>query len=314
MKSTSKYEGFLPWIGRALMLFGIFFVFLRLWAYKDDIKDSIAEPALWISMLLISLIYGLAGILLSSGWLNLLRAQGVQSNVFSWKNAWSLYGRTQIAKYIPGNVFHIAGRHVLGNQMGLEHARLITAAVLEIIIVLLSAMLLSIFAMGQIFHLMNDFLPSFFIIILFFLLVLVVLYIFRNCFLNLSWEIVHWPRLAFSLSFYLTFFIISCFLFLISIFIISGNFSALADQWLLILGGYAFAWAVGFVTPGAPGGLGVREVTLLAVLDAAVPGAILLVSVLAFRFATSMGDMVFFIMAVMFGKVNMTREPENKTT
>jgi len=45
-----------------------------------------------------------------------------------------LYGRSQILKYLPGNVAHFAGRHALGRTMGVRHAVLARAAFLEAVL------------------------------------------------------------------------------------------------------------------------------------------------------------------------------------
>ena len=70
-------------------------------------------------------------------------------------------------------------------------------------------------------------------------------------------------------------------------------------NWPLIIGGYAFAWAVGFVVPGAPAGLGIREATLLTLLSSIFSSADLLLGILVFRMINTLGDMVFFIVSVV---------------
>jgi len=63
------------------------------------------------------------------------------------------------------------------------------------------------------------------------------------------------------------------------------------DYWLLVAA-FALAWVVGFVTPGSPGGLGVREglmLLMLAPVFSAASGSLL---VIALRIATTLGDVV----------------------
>ena len=62
-------------------------------------------------------------------------------------------------------------------------------------------------------------------------------------------------------------------------------------------GGYALAWAIGFVVPGAPGGLGVREAMLLTFLSGAVEDKSVLIAAILFRVATTLGDALFFLIA-----------------
>ena len=61
------------------------------------------------------------------------------------------------------------------------------------------------------------------------------------------------------------------------------------NQWL---GGFALAWTLGLVVPGAPGGLGVFEAALLLRLGALVPEAPLLAIALSYRVVTSLADLL----------------------
>lgn len=56
----------------------------------------------------------------------------------------------------------------------------------------------------------------------------------------------------------------------------------------LAIGAFALSWVAGFLVPGAPAGLGVREGVLVALLSPSVDGA--LPVVLGFRLATTLGD------------------------
>lgn len=63
---------------------------------------------------------------------------------------------------------------------------------------------------------------------------------------------------------------------------------------LFFIGAFATSWIAGFVVPGAPAGLGVREVVLTAWLSGALPPAIVVIIVVALRVATSIGDGINF--------------------
>jgi uncharacterized membrane protein YbhN (UPF0104 family) len=63
---------------------------------------------------------------------------------------------------------------------------------------------------------------------------------------------------------------------------------------LLLVASFSLAWVVGFVTPGAPGGLGVREGLLLLMLAPVYSPASASVLVIALRIATTVGDSLSF--------------------
>lgn len=287
------------------MVAGLFFVAQRVWSFKQELSGGAYDPAAWLFVIIFAILYGLAGILLSYGWLFLLQAQDIKSCTLSWQEAWSLYGKTQIAKYIPGNVFHIAGRHALANQKGISHSQLVVAATLEIFLVLVAAGIISILAIRGITREMD--------IALFFVAAFVfagVVSIFIASLINRRHEYLkipeklQWRKVGIALSSYLAFFLFSSSLFLFTIIIVSAETAADIANWPLIMGGYAFAWAVGFVVPGAPGGLGIREAILLALLSTTFPGADLLLGILAFRLITTLGDIVFFVVSVIVQKYN----------
>ena len=76
--------------------------------------------------------------------------------------------------------------------------------------------------------------------------------------------------------------------FLISVFAGKGGHS-----YALSLGAYALAWAVGFLLVFFPGGIGPREVALIAVLGPVMPSASALVVALASRVVMTTGDLAW---------------------
>ena len=64
---------------------------------------------------------------------------------------------------------------------------------------------------------------------------------------------------------------------------------------VFLTGAFASSWILGFIAPGAPAGLGIREAILSAWLSGSLPAAQIVLLVVALRIATSMGDLVNFI-------------------
>ena len=71
---------------------------------------------------------------------------------------------------------------------------------------------------------------------------------------------------------------------------------------LLSAGGYALAWAVGFLLIPFPGGIGPREVTLIAVLSPVMSQGPALVVALASRVVMTVGDLLWAGVAVTVGR------------
>jgi hypothetical protein len=81
-----------------------------------------------------------------------------------------------------------------------------------------------------------------------------------------------------------------------------------ADSHLLLLSGaFALSWIVGYITPGAPAGLGVREVVLVSLLTPALGGGNAVGLSLALRLATTIGDGVCFLFALTMHRLKSNR-------
>lgn len=63
---------------------------------------------------------------------------------------------------------------------------------------------------------------------------------------------------------------------------------------LFMTGAFASTWIFGFLAPGAPAGLGVREGVLSAWLGAAMPASQAIILILILRIATTFGDLINF--------------------
>lgn len=92
---------------------------------------------------------------------------------------------------------------------------------------------------------------------------------------------------------YLLFFILTSIVFVI----IARQVSGQAIHWtstgpIVVL--FSVAWVIGFITPGAPGGIGVREALLLFLLTPVIGEEVSLRTAFWFRGVTILGDGFFF--------------------
>ena len=60
---------------------------------------------------------------------------------------------------------------------------------------------------------------------------------------------------------------------------------------------FSLAWVAGFIIPGAPGGIGVREVVLIFFLSPIIGEPEGIAVAIALRFVTLLGDIFFFIVS-----------------
>lgn len=73
------------------------------------------------------------------------------------------------------------------------------------------------------------------------------------------------------------------------------GYSDTAPSAIFLTGAFASSWIFGFIAPGAPAGLGIREAILSAWLSGSLPPAQIVLLVIALRIATTLGDLFNFV-------------------
>lgn len=270
----------LLWSGSGLGLIGVLFVVLRLHDYTAGIELNRFSPRDWSIVLVLAAIYGTANVFLALAWRQLLCFFGTDVAL-----GWSVrtYGLTQLAKYVPGNVCHLAGRQALGLAGGVPGKVLVKAAVWE---------LCAISSVGALFAVLAlplgwPSLPTQVGLILFVSLVAMAVagasrWVGISMAKTLGWHVVF---VAVSGLIFI------CTLALVAPQIIEASFLP------TLCGAYVTAWLAGLITPGAPAGVGVREMVLLFLLSGLVAEADLLLAVVLARVVTVVGDSAFFLLA-----------------
>ena len=113
---------------------------------------------------------------------------------------------------------------------------------------------------------------------------------------SLFWRFVGLP-VAHAFGWYVSFLAISGSLFVGLIELLGENHVNGGVPGLALAGAYVLAWLIGLATPGAPAGLGVREMVLLFLLKGVVSESDLILAVLVGRIVTVVGDGMYFIVS-----------------
>lgn len=228
--------------------------------------------------------YAAAAAMLGVAWVALVRIAAGQRVAAAPLYASHL--RAQLAKYLPGNVFHVAYRHVAARRAGVGHAPLALALGMEMLLVVASAAMFSlgvasdarIAAIAPWAHWLAWgawLLPVAGV----FAVALYARRVGRRVALSSLLR-----GIAGVLAIHLAFVALSA-LALWSLAPVAGGLSI--TSWY---GWFALAWLLGYVMPGAPAGLGVREAVLVLGLGPALGDAQALVVALAYRFVTVVVD------------------------
>lgn len=281
MRISPTQRRLLYWCGSFFALIGVFFVGFRLHSYSFELDLSRMTPVVWVFISLLSIVYGSANLLLAKAWWRILQHFSLS---VSYSDSVRIFGISQLAKYVPGNIFHLAGRQALGMAAGLTPMALAKSTVWELGLIAVAG--------AQFAWLILPMIEAYFhqAISIFLLLGTASLT-----------GIVLYGRfdrhVAYAFLWQLLFMIVSGSIFTALLIFISVGEGLTVWLWLAIGGAYIVAWLVGLVTPGAPAGVGIREFILLYSLNGVVGEVDLLMAVLLGRLVTVVGDLLFFVCA-----------------
>ncbi|MBW2738846.1 MAG: flippase-like domain-containing protein [Deltaproteobacteria bacterium] len=205
-------------------------------------------------------------------WRLLLRASGES---VTNREVLIIFTLAQFAKYIPGNIAHHAGRIALAKSRGFKLPRVLLTMSLEVgwnIVAACTLITVSLPSIGQKMVGTAQSLPS---------VSQLSLAIIAGITLPVigGWILFRWRpgplRLLFAeaavvtpgirpLSYCLLIYMLDFFLMGLASDLLSRSLFAVTESHVCLLtGAFAVAWVAGFITPGAPAGLGVRE-TIMA--------------------------------------------------
>lgn len=221
-----------------------------------------------------------------------------------WQISLMLYGIAQFGKYLPGNIGHHIGRVVLAKQAGVPVSSTLQTMLIEIAWSIGIASSIALFA--AFFN--NNLNKSFGIVLFFFAIAFLApwagISLANAFFPNFVRRLTNGGNIA--LPQFRTMLLVS-FLYLIS-FLAVGLlmdlharflYGATTSHFLILTAVFAWSWIAGYVTPGAPAGLGVREAVLVSSLTPIYGASIAVGLTLSLRVVTILGDGLAFLMAMI---------------
>lgn len=241
-----------------------------------------------------ALIYALLGGALAYAWQLSLRAFGAPS-----EGQMRIYALSQVYKYLPGNVMHLLGRHGLGARAGASHAALVSAGLVEIGLLLVAAVLIiGVAGHGFVFETLAAYglQPQLLWLIGGVGLVSVVasLFLLPRLFSRVETRSPRLPEII-PIFFLYGLYCLGCGV--VGFGVLTFGFGVEIDAGLAI-SAFVSAWAIGFVTPGAPAGLGVREAVLVAIIGPTAGAEAALAAAALFRGVTIAGDALLALLGL----------------
>lgn len=276
------------WLGWLTVALSLGFVARQLWiATPWQLVVERSWP-LTVAIAAGALTYGGASLLLSTAWRRLL-TRGPPTCPPRCYHA--VYGRTQIAKYLPGNVFHFAGRQILGRRLGHTQADLATASLLETGELMLVAALMALplawpwLAASSWWWSLGSGAAA----------AMIGLWWLGRRALWRPGDLV--PLLQAALL-YGAFFAICGIIAWVLVWSVQSGGDRPPDLTTSIAA-FTMAWVAGFVVPGAAAGIGIRETVLIMALGTGVGAEIGALVAVALRLVTVGGDGLFFLISLI---------------
>ena len=266
-------------MGSAAAVLGIGFVGIRIWDNSHSNSFPAITPLMVAMLLLLMVTYTIACQLHPLAWKCVLAQLGVRV-----PETWAIkaYGKTQLAKYLPGNVFHLAGRQVAGMSAGIPSAAVAKSIGVEMTMLIVSGGCFTVLLIPIVAPIVTPLVS----LILFPCLATSVYLVIRS-FVGINLSTSFLLQIVFHLCSSLTFATVYLML--------GGRVSDLN----FVAAAYVIAWLIGTITPGAPAGVGIRELVLIFILGRHMEQAQLISAVALGRAVTISADVLFFIIATV---------------
>jgi len=265
--------------GSVIALLSVLFVVHRITAYWTQVPADTFTLKLLLLILILAGIYGAANLILASAWRLLML--GLEQAISS-RMANRIYGLTQLAKYVPGNIFQFAGRQFLAMSHGFSGKAIAKSTFLELLLLVLTGAAFVLWMLPLLY-------PAFNIIYGFSLFIIIATLIA----LGLKWQ--QNSDLMHVIARYFLFLLISGAVFLSILYSIVGNWTGTPALVLPLIGAYVVAWLAGLITPGSPAGVGVREFLLILLLKPFFTEIDIVLAVILSRITTVVGDCFFYL-------------------
>jgi uncharacterized membrane protein YbhN (UPF0104 family) len=270
-------------------LFGFVLCVAGMWYLIDFLSRFQIMPHLLalsrlklLGLLLLVLCLTLSYVPVALSWRAILGDCGTQ---ISARKAQLIFSISNLGKYAPGNLLHMAGRQVLAMREGVPTLGAVKSLLIETVLLALTSAL---------FAAAFWFISSFGDIPIF-ICISVLCFIFLVCVLALRH--FGFPGSSSAIIRYGVYHMLGGIVFVMLFFILSDNSKTFDLSFIFFLiSAYVASWFIGFITPGAPAGLGVKEAVLLGLLNSVVPDeAVLGAAVLLSRGMNILSDLLYFL-------------------
>ncbi len=296
MNRIKKLKKYFNLVGRIITIISILFILKTIKDLNINYEILMDKFFIGISIISIGVFFGLV-YLMAYGWKLILDFFSKNKN--NYIQIAKVYAKSNIGKYLPGNVMHYVERNIFASKLNLKQKDIAFSSIIEIGgVAIVAAILALLFGSNEFvdifLNIINKdnliWLIAAFIVVV---ILLIIIYIkYRKQFID---SIEHLLSRRFLGELWKLFLIYSTFLcsggiiYAIICFYLS-NIPFDISIFLLLIASYVIAWVIGFIVPGAPGGIGVREFVIVFTLGSLLGKEVTLSAALIHRLLTVFGD------------------------
>lgn len=310
----NKNLSYLKYIGRLLTIVALILIVKKMISYDLD-YTQLLHPRTMLALLVCTIAYMFSVLTSTIPWLEFVEI--ISEKKIPYLTAVFVNVRSNILKYIPGNVFQYIGKNELALKCNISHFQVATSTILDVALMLIVAFGLGILCVGQYFRtVFKKYLSLHYVWILsgigFLILIVMALYFAKRpsesiakkvCSLFKKKNIL---KLAAGFSYYIlqNFFIGGIY---IIILLVLSDKSMNEIPIRLIIGSNILSGVLGFVTPGAPGGIGIRELAMIYITRGQLEESIIMLTSVVYRFMTIVGDGFAFFSVYLYQRIRETK-------
>lgn len=278
-------------------------VFIAYAMTRMDLRPllNLARPSWAFYLTALAVAYATINVLRGVNWALILAL--LENRAPRWLAAQAIYLRTEIAKYIPSNIMHFAGRHLFARKLGCSDAALVLSNVLDMgLLLFVAAVIVAVSLAGGFISLPGSVyeMISYKKLalmagagILVFLAVFVIKFRSMEARYRTHLRARSAGLLALVIVLFLPVFVFSSLILLMIIGPMLGAPVSFASAGF-IFAGFTLSWTIGFIVPGAPGGLGIRETVMMLLFTPVFGAEISLAAALLLRVVSIAGDGLSF--------------------
>ena len=310
-------------VGNILTILAIVFIIKKIISFDISIEDLLTGKSIFLFIFCCFLYTGQI-LLLYLPWIKLVSIfsdgevlQNGRKSLFSY-----IYAKSNILKYIPGNVFQYVGRNELAINLNLNHADVAAATLTEIILTIIAAFLVSAFCIWSFtIDIFVEYKSS--ILLLFFIgfLVLIIAFIIAikffnkkiigllNIYIKTVFKRNSIKNFLFCLIYYIINFLVNALQYLIVMYIL-GSLNVSFEALKVLIGSFILSWVIGYVTPGSPGGIGIRELIMSSIIVGSGLSSdnIIISAMVLYRIINVIGDILGYCISLAVFKISSKGE------